>query len=124
MSTSYKSSALAEMGDRVTAEWAEKWGGLLYPFPWGKTGSPSNTMSPRPRPTSVPSGILIRPTVWLQYTNVTHKQDRQTGHRSDRANLFANARPKITLSDVCQSTFWELSYVEQVRCLFPEVPLP
>jgi len=42
-------------------------------------GSPSNTMSPGLRPTSVPSGILIRPTVWLQYPNVTHRQDRQTG---------------------------------------------
>jgi len=40
---------------------------------------PSNTMSPGPRTTSVPSGILIHPTVWPQYTNVT---DRQTGQRS------------------------------------------
>ena len=29
------------------------------------TGFP-NTMSPRPRPTSVPSGILIHPAVWPQ----------------------------------------------------------
>jgi len=32
-----------------------------------------------------PSGILIHPTVWLQYTNVT---DRQTGQTD-------NGRPKI-----------------------------
>jgi len=29
------------------------------------------------RPTSVPSGILIHPTVWLQVTNVTVRRDRQ-----------------------------------------------
>jgi len=33
-------------------------------------------MSPGPRPTSVLSDILVHPTVWPQYTNVT---DRQTG---------------------------------------------
>ena len=43
----------------------------------GGARSPSNTMWPGPRPTSTPSGVLIYPTVWPQYTNVT---DRQTGH--------------------------------------------
>jgi len=34
--------------------------------PYGeRAGSPSNTMSPGPRPTSVPSGILIHLAVWL-----------------------------------------------------------
>jgi len=47
---------------------------------WGGAGSPSNTMSLGPRPTSVSSGILIRQTVWLQYTNVTNRQtDSQAG---------------------------------------------
>jgi len=49
-------------------------------------GSPSNTMWRGPRPTCMPSFILIRPTVWPQYTNVTDKQtDRQdrTGQRTD-----------------------------------------
>jgi len=37
------------------------------------------TMSPRPRPISVPSDILIHPAVWLQYTNVTDRHaDRTT----------------------------------------------
>ena len=40
----------------------------IYPF---------NTMSPGLRPTSVPSGILIHPTNWPQYTNVTYQTDRQ-----------------------------------------------
>ena len=36
-----------------------------------------NAMSPGPRPTSVPSGIPIHPTVWPQYTNVTDRTDRR-----------------------------------------------
>jgi len=40
-----KSSAVAEMGDRARAKWAEKWG-LMCLFPWGGAGSPSNTMLP------------------------------------------------------------------------------
>jgi len=35
------------------------------------------------RPTCTPSFILIRPSVWPQYTNVTDSQDRQTGQRTD-----------------------------------------
>ena len=35
--------------------WAENWGAV----PLRRTASPSNTMWPRPRPSSVPSGILI-----------------------------------------------------------------
>jgi len=41
-------------------------------------GSPSNTMWPGQRPTGMPSFILIRPTVWPQYTNVTDRTG-QTG---------------------------------------------
>jgi len=40
-------------------------------------------MWPGPRPTCMPSFILIRPTVWPQYTNVTDKQTGQTGQRTD-----------------------------------------
>jgi len=49
----------------------------------GRAGSPSNTMWPGPRPTCVPSFILIRPTVWPQCTNVTERQTGQTGQRTD-----------------------------------------
>jgi len=58
----YKSSAVSEMGDRL-ATWAEKWG-LLCPF-CGELGS-HLAMSLGPRPTSVPIGILIRPSAWPQ----------------------------------------------------------
>jgi len=45
-------------------------GGCYAPFRGG-AGFPSNTMWPGSRPTSIPSGILIHPTVWPQYTIVT-----------------------------------------------------
>jgi len=63
----------------ATIDMAENWG--LCPFGGGGAGSPSNTMWPGPRPICMPSFILIYPTVWPQYTNVTDRQDRdrQTG---------------------------------------------
>jgi len=62
----YKSSAVAEMGDRLaTTDMGRKWGGAAVGS-WVLTGSPSNTMWPGPSPTSLPSGILIHPTVWPQ----------------------------------------------------------
>ena len=48
--------------------WAENWG-LMWPLFWGKgAGSPSNTLSPGPRPISAPSGNFIHPAVWSQRT--------------------------------------------------------
>jgi len=70
------------------------------PLSMGGAGSPSNVMWPEPRPTSLPSGILIHPTTWLQYTNVTDRTG-QTGQRSDmigRAVLQTVAqKPSIIL---------------------------
>jgi len=67
----------------------------LCPF-WGKAaGSTSNTMWPGPRSTSMSSFILIDPTAWPQYTNVT---ERQTDNgRIARGNRFTNGRPKTVL---------------------------
>jgi len=56
--------------------------GVSPPFEGGGAGSPSNTMW-GPRPTCMPNFILIRPTVWPQYTNFT---DRQTDRQTDRAD--------------------------------------
>jgi len=50
--------------------------GAPPPFRGGGAGSPSNTMSLGLRPNSLPSGILIHPAIWAQYTNVTDRQDR------------------------------------------------
>jgi len=48
--------------------------GAPPPFGGGGAGS-SNTIWPGLRPTCMPSFILIHPTIWPQYTNIT---DRQT----------------------------------------------
>ena len=62
---------------------------------WGRgAGSPSNTMWPGPRPTCVPSFILISLTVWPQCTNITDRQDRTD--RTDRQTgngLIAQGEP-------------------------------
>jgi len=52
-------------------------------------GSPSNTMWPGPWPTYVPSFIVIHPTVWLQYTNVTERTERQTERTGQRTDSIA-----------------------------------
>jgi len=65
-------STAAEMGDPLaTIDMGRKVGAAM-PLYVG-AGSPSNTMSPRPRPISVPSGILIHPTVWPQYVRPTDR---------------------------------------------------
>jgi len=51
---------------------------------------------PGPRPRSVPSGILIHPVVWPQYTNVTDREDRQRAGSMGR-NVTCDARPKCHL---------------------------
>jgi len=88
-----KCSAVAKMGDRLaTIHMGRKLDGCA-PF----LGDSKITW-PGPRPTSVPSFILIHPTVWPQYTNVTDRQtDRQTGQTTvlyHRANRFGNGRSK------------------------------
>jgi len=46
----------------------KSWGLLPPPLFGGGNGSPSNTMSPGPRPASIPCGSLIQPAVWPQQT--------------------------------------------------------
>jgi len=45
----------------------------------GGAGSPSNTMWPGPRPTSIPSGILIHPAVWPQQTWAENWERKRKG---------------------------------------------
>jgi len=88
----YKSSAVAEMGDRLArTDMGRKVGRQLCPFPW-RAGSPSNTMWPGSRPTSLPSGTLIHQTVWSQCTNVMDRTDRTDRQRSDRIGRSVNKR--------------------------------
>jgi len=56
--------AVGEMGDRLaTINMSRKEG--VVPLSGGAE-FPSNTISPGPKPTSVPSGILTQPAVWPQ----------------------------------------------------------
>ena len=86
--------------------WAENWGPIFGPYLlqpngwmvlgplWGRgAGSPSYTMWPGPRPTCMSSFILIRPTVWPQYTNVTDRTgpDRQRSDSIGRTVFTARA---------------------------------
>jgi len=88
-----KSSAAAEMGDRLaTIDMGRKVQAAVI-LSVGGAGSQSIAMLPGPRPTSIPSGSLIHPTIWPQYTNVT---DRQTGQwsRSIGRTVTYSSRPK------------------------------
>jgi len=61
-SNSDKSSAVVEMGDRLaTIGMGRKLGGAAV-----GAGSSSNTVWPGLRPASLPSGVLMHPTVWPQ----------------------------------------------------------
>ena len=61
----------------------------------GGSGSPSNTMWLGSRPTYMPIFILIHPTIWPQYTNVTDRQtDRQDNGPIAYGELFYKWSPK------------------------------
>jgi len=56
------------------------------------------------RPTSILSGILIHPTVWPQYINVTDRHDRQRSDRIGRAvlqTIVQNATQPWTTANFC-----------------------
>jgi len=80
----------------ATTDMGRKLGAL--PLFGGGARYPSNTMWPGPRPTSVPSGILIHPCSRLTKIGL-HQRYRQTD-RTDNgpivymANRFTNGRPK------------------------------
>jgi len=53
-------------------------------------------MSPEPRPTSLPIEILIHPTVWPQYTNVTDRADTgQWYHRGEPLLVTVAQKAKL-----------------------------
>jgi len=64
-----------------------KSGGLLC-LSTGGAGSPSNTMWPEPRPTSVPSGILIYPTVCRNTPTLQTDRTNRTTVPWHRANRY------------------------------------
>jgi len=90
-----KSSAVAEMGDRLATVDMGRKVGAAVPLSVGEARSPSNTVWSGLRPTFVPSFIFIHLTVWPQYENVTDRTDRQTdnGPTADEP-LYKRSRPK------------------------------
>ena len=87
------------------------------PFGGGRAGSPSNTMWPGPRPTCMPSFILIRQTVWPQNTNVTDRQDRTDRH--DRQ--WSDSIGRTDLQTVAQKRFavYAIGTVCNIGVLWP-----
>ena len=61
----------------TTTDMVEIFFGGAVPLSGSGAGSLFNNLA-RPRPTSMLSFILIRPTVWPQCTNVADRQDRTT----------------------------------------------
>jgi len=61
----YRSSAVAEMGDRGHNRHGPKMGAAV-PLSRELGRTPSSTMWPEPRSTSVPSGVFIHPAIWPQ----------------------------------------------------------
>ena len=57
----------------ATIDMGQKLGGVVMPFFLGVAGSISNTESHGPRPTSMPTGILVHPAVWQQRTSAENK---------------------------------------------------
>jgi len=81
------------------------WG--LCPFSGG-TGSPSNTKSPVPRPTSIPSGILVHPAVWPQRTLAENWG--LCPFRGGRAGSPSNAMsPRLRPTNVRSGTFMHVT---------------
>ena len=86
-------------------------GGGCYASFSGGAGSLSNTVWPGPRPTSVPSGILIHPTVWPHYA----KTDRQ---RSDSIVQTIFGRPFVKRFTLCYRTVVKGTYaIGLLSCL-------
>jgi len=82
----------------------------------GGAGSPTNTMWPGPRPTSIPSFILIRSTVWPQYINVT---DRQDNGPIAQGKPFYKRSPKNGLPYAIGRTTLSVLSVGDVGVLWP-----
>jgi len=91
--------------------WAENWG-LYAPLGEDDLGPPSNTVCPGTRPTGEPSFILIRPTVWPQYTNVTDKTG-ETDRQTDRQ--LSDSVGRTVLQTVAQKRLHDLCSCYNVR---------
>jgi len=99
-------SAVAEMGDHLaTIDVGRKLG--VVPFLGRGAGSASNTMSPGPRPTFVPSGILIHPTNWPQQIHGPRIGDYAPSGKGELgAHLTECGQGRVLL--LCQVSSWSV----------------
>jgi len=86
------------------------------PFWGGGAVSPSNTMWPGPRPTCMPSFILINPAVWPQYTNVTDRQDRQSD-RQQSDSIGRTIETQVWLQEIGYPLYSPQWVTNENRCL-------
>ena len=83
----------------ATTDMGRKLGGAVPLI--GGAGSPSNAMWPERRPTSMPSFILIHPTVWPQYTNVTDRTGQTKADSMGQTvspNYQRNTKPELAIT--------------------------
>jgi len=99
------------MGNRLaTADIGRKFGGCAN---LGGAGSSPNTISPGLRPTFVPSGILIHPVVWPQYTIATDRTDNGLTAEGERTVLQTVAQNVLNRQ---VAAAWPLSPLGSLQC--------
>ena len=103
----YKCSAAAEMGVVWPQDMAENWG--LCPFWEEGDGSPRTTMRIGPRPTFIPSGILIHTAVWPHqiWAEIWGAVPLGAGAVSASTTMLPGPRPTIVPSGILiHPTVW------------------
>ena len=105
----------------ATTNMGQNWGAVPL---WRRgAGSPCKTMWPGPRPTRVPSFILIHPTVWSQYTNVTDRQERQV-RQTDRTGQRSDSIGRTVLQTVAQKLKLQVQLLAaSASCLVRELAI-
>ena len=84
-------------------------------------GSSSNTMWPGPRigprPTFIPSGILIHPSIWPKHTNVTNRQRDRTDRTT--APFRSIGQTTTSANHYSQRFAQELSTTNTIKNAYP-----
>ena len=98
----------------ATIDMGQKERGSNVYAPFAEAGTPSNTMWPGPSLTSMPSAILIRPTVWPHAVHERYRQDRQRSDSIERTVLQTVA-PKTARRSSTVDTGGETDCVSERR---------
>ena len=84
--------------------WTENWGGGCPLVAAGELGR-HLILSPWPRPTSIPNGILIHAAVWPQYMSQNWGSAGGCGSPSNTMSPGRGLSPCLAIMDMCP--FWE-----------------